>query len=180
MHDCQCSDTLRPEVSVTLLNVIKSRSIDHTPFDLGDLDTCQDMPVGFTQVGYLYLGDPHAPVTLEKHSHLLFPSCARYFEQTVPILAKLYVQTGQAKCVASAGKDTQFQDSLVAGGALGFGARPASNSSNTIAVKRIPWWAPTRWILLASGWMRWRPPLTTHHDWPVAREALNTWKGGMP
>ena len=100
MHDCHCSDTLRQEVSVTLLNVIKSTSIDRTPFDQGDLDTYQGMPVGFTQAGYPYLGDSHAPVTLEKYSHFLFPFCACHFEQTVPTLVKQYVhQTGQAKYV---------------------------------------------------------------------------------
>jgi protein-disulfide isomerase len=99
MHDCRCSDTLRQEVSVTLLNVIKSTSIDRTPFDRGDVDTCQGTRVGLTQAGYSHLGNPDAPVTLEEYSDFLCPFCSRHFEQTVPTLVELYVQTGQANYV---------------------------------------------------------------------------------
>ena len=84
---------------MTLLNVIKSTSIDSTPFDRRDLVGIQVTPVCFTQAGYPYLGDPDAPVMLEECSVFPCPLCARHFEQIVPTLVEQYVQTGQAKCV---------------------------------------------------------------------------------
>ena len=96
MHDCRCSDTLRWEITVTLPNVIKSTSIDRTPFDRRDLAGIQVTPVGFTQAGYSYLGDPDAPVTPEEYGVFLCSFCAHHFEQMVPSLVERFLQTGQA------------------------------------------------------------------------------------
>ena len=76
-----------------------STSIDQPQIDRGDRDSYQGMPVGFTEEGYPYLGDPDAPVTLEEYSDFLCPFCGRHFAHTVPTLIDQYVQTGQVKYV---------------------------------------------------------------------------------
>jgi protein-disulfide isomerase len=61
--------------------------------------THDGMPVGFTEAGYPYIGNPDAPVTLEEWSDYLCPYCGRHFRQTYPQLADQYVRSGQLKVV---------------------------------------------------------------------------------
>ena len=61
--------------------------------------THDDMPVGFTNDGYPYIGNSDAPVTLEEWSDYLCPYCGQHYRQTYPQLLKDYVKTGQLKLV---------------------------------------------------------------------------------
>ena len=56
-------------------------------------------PVGFTDDGYPYLGDPDAPVTLVEFSDYLCPFCGRHFNQTTPQLLEQYGLDGQVNFV---------------------------------------------------------------------------------
>ncbi len=59
----------------------------------------EGVPVGFTEEGFAYLGDPAAPVTLEEYSDFLCPYCGRHFSQTMPALLEEYIRDGQVKYV---------------------------------------------------------------------------------
>ncbi len=62
-------------------------------------ETYQDLPVGFTDDGYAFVGNPDATVTLEEWSDYLCPFCERHFSQTFPGLLDQYVRTGKVKLV---------------------------------------------------------------------------------
>jgi protein-disulfide isomerase len=70
-----------------------------TSFNVTASATYQELPVGFTDEGYPYLGKPDAPITLEEYSDFLCPFCGRHFNQTVPSLIEKYARTGQVKYV---------------------------------------------------------------------------------
>jgi protein-disulfide isomerase len=76
-----------------------STTSDQPQIDRGDLGTYQGIPVGFTEEGYPYLGDPDAPITLEEYSDFPCPFCERHFIQTLPTLLDKYVSSGQVKYV---------------------------------------------------------------------------------
>jgi protein-disulfide isomerase len=76
-----------------------STTSDQSQIDRGDLGTYQGIPVGFTEEGYPYLGDPDAPITLEEYSDFLCPFCERHFIQTLPTLLDEYIRGGQVKYV---------------------------------------------------------------------------------
>lgn len=61
--------------------------------------TYQGAPVGFTEDGNPFWGNPAAPVTLEEYSDYLCPFCVRHFSQTLPALAEKYITTGQVQYV---------------------------------------------------------------------------------
>ena len=61
--------------------------------------TYQGLPVGFTDDGYPYLGDPDAPVSLVEFSDYLCPFCGRHFNQTTPQLLEQYGLDGQVNFV---------------------------------------------------------------------------------
>ena len=78
----------------------RTKSATENPLAQGSAQaTYQGTPVGFTDEGYPYRGDPDAPVTLTEYSDYLCPFCARHFGQTVPTLIERYVQTGQVQYV---------------------------------------------------------------------------------
>jgi protein-disulfide isomerase len=59
----------------------------------------EGLPIGFTDEGFPFIGDPDAPVTLEEYSDFLCPYCGRHFSQTMPQLMEQYIKTGQVKYV---------------------------------------------------------------------------------
>ncbi|MGR8940827.1 MAG: DsbA family protein [Gammaproteobacteria bacterium] len=62
-------------------------------------ETYQKTPVGFTEQGYPYRGDPKAPVVIEEYSDYLCPYCGRHAGQTLPALVEKYITTGKVKYV---------------------------------------------------------------------------------
>ena len=58
-----------------------------------------DLPVGFTEEGFPYRGDPEAPVVLEEFSDYLCPFCGRHYNETLPTLLENYVAEGQVQYV---------------------------------------------------------------------------------
>ena len=61
--------------------------------------THDGMPVGFTDEGYPFIGEPDAAVILEEWSDYLCPFCGRHFRQTLPDFLDQYVRTGKVKLV---------------------------------------------------------------------------------
>jgi protein-disulfide isomerase len=66
---------------------------------LADLDEFNGIPVGFTDAGFPFMGDPNAPVTMVEYSDFLCPFCGRHVAETLPTLIDEYVQTGKLKLV---------------------------------------------------------------------------------
>ncbi|MFL7893125.1 MAG: thioredoxin domain-containing protein [Anaerolineales bacterium] len=58
-----------------------------------------DLPVGFTEEGFPYRGDPEAPVVLEEFSDYLCPFCGRHYNETLPTLLENYVAEGQVQYI---------------------------------------------------------------------------------
>ncbi|MDH5372299.1 MAG: DsbA family protein, partial [Acidimicrobiia bacterium] len=61
--------------------------------------TYNGLPVGFTDDGYPYLGDPEAPVSLVEFSDYLCPFCSRHAVQTNPLLIDQFASSGQVRFV---------------------------------------------------------------------------------
>lgn len=62
-------------------------------------DTYLEIPTGFTEDGYPYLGTLDAPITLIEFSDYLCPFCKRHFDTTLPGLLDAYVRTGQVRLI---------------------------------------------------------------------------------
>jgi protein-disulfide isomerase len=65
----------------------------------GNLETHNGLPVGFTEEGYPFRGDPDAPVTIIEYSDYLCPFCRLYTADTLPQLLDSHVATGQVNMV---------------------------------------------------------------------------------
>ena len=57
------------------------------------------LALGLTPEGWLTVGDPAAPVTLEEWTDYACPFCARHFQTTLPRLIEDYVRPGQLRLV---------------------------------------------------------------------------------
>lgn len=62
-------------------------------------ETYKGIPVGFTDDGYPYRGEPDAPIIMYEFSDYQCPFCNRYFVQTEPALDEAYVRNGQVRVV---------------------------------------------------------------------------------
>jgi protein-disulfide isomerase len=62
-------------------------------------ESYKGIPVGFTDDGYPYRGEPDAPITMFEFSDYQCPFCNRYFVQTEPALDEAYVRSGQVRVV---------------------------------------------------------------------------------
>jgi protein-disulfide isomerase len=67
--------------------------------DLENLETFEDLQVGFTEEGFPFRGDPEAPITVIEFSDYLCPFCGRHTNETLPTLLDQYVRTGQVRFV---------------------------------------------------------------------------------
>jgi len=57
------------------------------------------VPVGFTEEGYPFRGDPNAPITIYEYSDYECPFCARHVIQTEPALLAAFGESGAVKFV---------------------------------------------------------------------------------
>jgi protein-disulfide isomerase len=89
------------------------------------------IPVGFTEEGYPYRGNPDAPITVYEYSDFQCPFCARHVIQTEPALKENYVSSGEVRFV--------FRDFPLEG--LHPNAIPAAIAANCVAEQGIlPYW----------------------------------------
>jgi protein-disulfide isomerase len=92
-------------------------------------ETHQGAPVGFTEEGYPYRGDPNAPITVHEFSDYQCPFCARHAIQTEPALDQSYIRGGDARFI--------FRDFPV----LQPNSFPAAIAANCVAEQGIvPFW----------------------------------------
>lgn len=61
--------------------------------------TLDDIPVGYMDAGYVYRGNPDAPITIYEYSDYQCPFCQRHFNQTEPALNEQHIASGQARVV---------------------------------------------------------------------------------
>jgi protein-disulfide isomerase len=62
-------------------------------------ETYKGLPVGFTEDGLPYRGDPDAPLVMHEYSDYQCPFCSRYFVQTEPALDEAFVRSGDLRVV---------------------------------------------------------------------------------
>jgi protein-disulfide isomerase len=109
-------------------------------------DTYEGLPVGFTEEGYPYRGNPNAPITVYEYSDYECPFCARHVIQTEPALKDSYVSDGDVKFV--------FRDLPLE--SLHPNAIPAAVAANCVAEQGIvPYWQMHRLLFRAQQeWSR--------------------------
>ena len=61
--------------------------------------TAGGIPVGFTEEGFAFVGDPAAPVVIDEFSDFQCPFCGRFYEQTLPALKENQLASGEAVIV---------------------------------------------------------------------------------
>lgn len=110
----------------------------------------EGIPVGFTDEGYPYRGNPDAPITVYEYSDYECPFCARHVIQTEPALKDNYVAEGDVKFV--------FRDFPLEG--LHPNAIPAAVAANCVAEQGIvPYWQMHRLLFRAQQeWARTAEP----------------------
>ncbi len=57
------------------------------------------LPIGFTENGHPYRGDPSAPVVIQEYSDYQCPFCSRFYGQTLPSLLENQIAAGDAVLV---------------------------------------------------------------------------------
>jgi protein-disulfide isomerase len=87
--------TATPKAVVEAAEVVTSTET----LALEDLADFNGIPVGFTEDGFPFMGDPAAPVVMTEYSDYLCPFCGRHFSETLPTLIDEYVLTGKVKFV---------------------------------------------------------------------------------
>ena len=68
-------------------------------YDASEMETYNGLPVGFTEEGYPFRGNPDAPVTIVEYSDYLCPFCGRYTSATLPHLLESYGGSGKVNFV---------------------------------------------------------------------------------
>jgi protein-disulfide isomerase len=63
--------------------------------DASDVDEA-GLPVGFTEDGHPFRGDPSAPIVIQEYSDYQCPYCARFYVQTLPSLLENQIASGDA------------------------------------------------------------------------------------
>ena len=110
------------------------------------------VPVGFTEEGYPYRGDPNAAITIYEYSDYECPFCARHVIQTEPALLAGFGETGTVKFV--------FRDMPLS--SLHANAVPASIAANCVAEQDI--------VLF---WQMHDQLFRTQKEWAPLEEALS-------
>ena len=110
------------------------------------------VPVGFTEEGYPYRGDPDAAVTIYEYSDYECPFCARHVIQTEPALLAGFGESGTVKFV--------FRDMPLS--SLHPNALPAAIAANCVAQQDI--------VLF---WQMHDKIFRTQQEWAPLEEALS-------
>ena len=114
------------------------------------------VPVGFTEEGYPYRGDPNAAITIYEYSDYECPFCARHVIQTEPALLAGFGETGSVKFV--------FRDMPLS--SLHANAVAAAIAANCVAEQDI--------VLF---WQMHDQVFRTQKEWAPLEEALSFFAG---
>ncbi|MEZ4836923.1 MAG: thioredoxin domain-containing protein [Caldilineaceae bacterium] len=115
--------------------------------------TVDGIPVGFTEDGYPYRGNPDAPITIYEYSDYECPFCARHVIQTEPALKENFLANGDVRII--------FRDFPLEG--LHPNAIPAAVAANCVGDQGIvPYWEMhTLLFRTQSEWSNMNDPAPT-------------------